>query len=336
MSTRTFSHSELSRLSLCEAQWDFSYGDTLAGSSLTAKVTAPRLREGRAWGRAVAAWHVSGGDASAARDALVLALADDADEQRAEGVYLDDEHAAMSMRMIEMVDHYAATSTPLRLIDPERHYDVSIPSRTGRRASSVYRLSGYLDGVNIDDDGRFWIVEFKLRGRLSSIEDLALDRQGRRYAWAWSRETGYDVAGVIYDERLNEAPRPPKILASGRPSTDKRQLCTAQDYADACATAGVEPDAEMVDHLGSRVWQSRQRIIFRTDELEETGAELVSLAQRVGELESGRMPIRAANPIVCRGCFFRAICPDPTDDYALTASYRRVPAKRNRPMEVAA
>lgn len=332
--TRLISHTETRQLAICEAGWDFRYGGTLAGNALKPLGATPRMREGRAWGRAVAAWHGADGTPSdaglAAVVALERALEEDAAEQKDDGVYDADAHLIMRARLQMILDHYMVTSTPLPITSPEHEIVVPIPSRSGRRASSKYRLQCFFDGIHTDDQGRTWIVEFKLRSTLSSLEQLALDRQGRRYAWAWRQHTGRDVAGVIYDERLNEAPKPPKILASGKVSADKRQITTPYLYRQACANAGTDPDPDTLAAFAQRKWQQRERIIFRSGELDETGQELVALAHRIGDLDRGRLPIRTPHPAHCRGCSFRDICPTPLDRDLVDALFERVPAKRDR------
>ena len=337
--TRTISHTELRALAICEAQWDYRYGGTLAGDALKPRSATPRMREGRAWGRAVAAWPASDSDVdgakTAARHALMDALQDDADEQRAAGVYDIDAHDTMSEHLLSILDHYMYTSTRLPIDRAEHELVAAVPSRGGRRASTRYRYSGFVDGIHTDADGRHWIVEFKLRATLSPLDQLALDRQGRRYAWAWQQTTGTPVAGVIYDERLNDAPKPARVLASGKVSADKSQRTTAQLYTAACATAGHDPDPDTLAALKARVWQQRHRIIFRPGELAETGAELTALARRIGELDAGRMPIRTPHPAHCRGCAYREICPNPSDSSLVDALFERVPAKRDRILEPA-
>jgi hypothetical protein len=323
--TRSLSHTELRALTRCEAEWDFGYGDALAGSSLRPKVTAPHLREGRMWGRAVAAWHQVGEATEealiVARAALQAAFEEDAQEQHEAGTFDPDGAAGMNDRLHSILDHYAATVAPLPLTDPEGEFDVE--------AGTGFRLYGRVDGLHRDGGG-LWIVEFKLRGTLTSFEQLALDRQGRRYSWAWERQTGERVAGVIYDERLNEEPRPPKVLKSGKPSTDKRQFTTPELYRAACEAAEIEADEEVAAAFGARRWQQRERIIFRPDELAEVEREIEALAERVTHLEDGRYPIRAAVRQVCGGCSFREVCPNPQDTELVDALFQRVPAKRNR------
>jgi len=327
---RSLSHSELSKLTDCHAAWDFAYGGHLAGGCLQPRVTLPRLREGRAWGRGVATWHRTG-DIHQAAAAVAASLDGDAVDLRAAGAYDASEHEAMAGRILAMLDHYSRNVQRLPLDAVEHPLDIPIPSRTGVRDSSRYRFTGYLDGVHRDQHGRAWIVEFKLRRTLSTLEALVLDRQGRRYAWGWWRQTGEQVAGVIYDERLNEEPKAPKVLASGRTSHDKRQVTTDALYLESCRATGTTPDTDTAAHLAARRWQQRHVVVFRPGELAEAGAELVSLARIVADLEAGRItPVRAPSPRRCPTCFFRAACPNPSDVELVDAEYARVPAKRDR------
>lgn len=328
--TRTLSHTEMRALVNCEASWDLGYGDTLAGSSLKPKVTAIRLREGRAWGRAAAALHAHALDApETALDHALRALDDsiveDIDEQAKAGVYSRDEHLALEGKLRAILRHYAETTTLYPVTHAEAAFDVDI--RPG------WRFTGFLDGLHRDPDGHLWIVENKLRGSLSSFTALAIEPQGRRYAWAWEQATGERVAGVIYEERLNEEPRAPKILKSGKTSRDKAQIITAKAYLQSCEATGTEPSDEMVEYLLARKWQQRVPVIFRPGELEDVHNELLALTYRVEALEQGRFPIRTAARQVCGGCFFQAICPDPADAEFVEGLYARRPAKRNRKEE---
>ena len=237
---RPLSHTELQTLTDCFARWDLTYSDSLAGSSLQPKTTAPILREGRAWGAAVAAWHATG-SITHATEALIHAMDEDAARLLEHGAFDRDDYQAMRAKLDGILTHYTGSVDRLVVDSPEHEFDVPIPSRTGRRASTRYRLQGRFDGLHTDEDGRVWIVEFKLRGRLSQLEDLVLDRQGRRYAWAWWRATGQMVAGIIYDEALNQAPQPPRVLASGKTSSDKRQHTTADAYLASCQATGSTP-----------------------------------------------------------------------------------------------
>lgn len=328
---RAISYSEGSALLRCQAAWDFQYGDRLAGSALKPKDAPTILREGRAWGRAVAALHETG-DKERAEVALGESLAEDADEQRERGTFDAEQFHEMLVKLLAILDQYATTAPQLPLERPEHEMLVRLPSRSGKGFSNRYRLHSFFDGLHTDYHGRVWIVEFKLRGRLSSLEQIANSRQIRYYAWAWFIETGRRVAGVIVDERLNEVPKPARILKSGKPSHAKDQLCTAEAYEQACLDAGEGPHTDVMEALEARRWQQRVPIFLTDGEIDEAGEELVSLAQQIQQLDSHAIyPVRDVRAQNCSGCRFREICNTPGDVDLVDALFDRVPPKRERP-----
>lgn len=343
---RTLSYSEVSRALRCMAQWDFSYGGHLAGTALKAKRVVPILSEGRAWGAAVAAYHSTlhmGHPACnrAAMTALDDSLNADADRQREFGVHDPPAHDELRARLLRILGHYIDTAEPFEL-DPvlERQLFVPIPSRSGERPSSRYRLQSYLDGTR-DIDGRPWLVEFKLRNTLTSVELIALSRQIRWYAWAYWQESGVKVAGVEVHERWNEVPKPARLVQGKRkgqervPSHAKDQVTTVGKYLDLCGEFGVEPNPDTLAALRRRRWQQRVPIMFRDGELEEAGRELVSAAKLIRDLDSGElMPLRNAIRSNCSGCSFREICPNP-DSELVDDLFERVEPKRLRAREEA-
>lgn len=333
--TRLISHSEASTLLSCEARHDFRYVGQLAGTALRRKASRPILRDGRAWGAGVAAMHSH----ALQTDALVLghqaidaSLEEDADEQRELGLHDPAEFAEQQQTLHGLLDHYAATTDPLPIETPERELQVPIPSRTGRRRSNAYRLQCFMDGVHIDPDGRVWIVEYKLRKRLTDLWLISLSRQIRWEAWAWREHAGVEVAGVIVDERLKQVPKPARMLANGQPSHAKDQLTTPHLYREACARArACEPSPDTIEALAQRRWQQRERVIFRPGELDEAGRQLVSVARQVNDFDSGRLfPVRNPSQPNCAGCDYRDICGNPDDVDLVEMLYERVEAKRDR------
>jgi PD-(D/E)XK nuclease superfamily len=231
-----------------------------------------------------------------------------------------------------MLAHYIETTEPLSLDRLEHEIVVSIPSRTGQRRSNRYRLQAFFDGIHTDDQGRVWIVDFKLRGQLTSYELVVLNRQYRIYAWAAREALDIEPAGFMVDERLNEAPKPVRVLKSGAPSHAKDQLTTPDRYIAACQKAGVDVEPTTLEALRARRWQARHRVIFRPGELDETADQLVSAAKLVhqldtGELAAARNPSRAR----CPGCPYREICADPVGLADLIdMTFERKPPKRLR------
>lgn len=341
---RLLSFTEVSTAMTCFASWDFAYGGRLAGSTLKAKGIAPILSDGKAWGAAVAAWHANSGTLLAkwaAHAELRRSLDTDEAFMREQGWPVSPEDRLQTeANLIEILDHYMASSEPLpNLVKLEGEIVVPVPSRSGVRSSTRYRFQCFLDGATDDAAGQ-WIVEFKLRGGLTPVPLLMKQRQPRWYAWAYQKAYGHAPAGVWVDERLKEAPKPPRTLKErkkgdgidGRiPSHAKDQLTTPEAYVDLCHEHGVEPEWSTVEHLRSRLWQQRVPILLRKDELTDAGNELRDAAKLIRDLDSGDlMPIRNASRAHCGGCKYRDICAEPTDELFIDTLFERTIPKRLR------
>ena len=161
-------------------------------------------------------------------------------------------------------------------------------------------------------------------------------RQVRFYAWARQQETGRPIAGVIVDERLNESARPVQIVGGNRrrPSENVSQRTTVRLYREACIALGTEPSDKMLTVLSERKWHQRISVPFRPSQLEEAGLELVSAAQKIRELDSGRRyPLRNAQKRLCSWCDFDQICDEPTDDLFAKTQFEFAVPKRDRKEE---
>lgn len=347
---RTLSHTEASAALDCQARHAFAYTGALTGGDILRKRdTAMVLRRGRAWGIAVAEFHASRvqapwglqmdrlADTTAERlerahAALDEALDADTCEQIDAGAYDGAGDWEMRSLLRGALDHYAHTTDVLNTEGAEREVVVPLPSRTGG-TSNAYRLRAFFDGVVPALDG-VWLVEYKFRGALSSFEQIELDRQVRWYAWAYERETGTPVLGVLVDERKAEAPKPARMLKPGKDGLPKVSHATAQVttvalYLDACRAAQDEPHAEVIEALRQRRWQVRHRIVFRPDEIAEVGRQLVSVGRLVHDLDTGLLyPVRNPSPFRCPGCPFRRVCADPSDVHTIDAYYERHAPKR--------
>lgn len=322
---RLLSVSEASTLLDCPWRWDLAYGGHLAGAALTPRVTPVLLREGRAWGRAMAELHSNWDrtDRRARAEAAVIeSLAEDASHQSEAGVYDPHEHEQVSDLVLGVLAHYDHLDEPLPLYGPETYLLQPLPAR--ERHSNRYRLECYLDGLHDDPHGT-WLVEFKWRrSRLKDFELAARDRQLRWYAWAWREHLGREPVGVILDERLGVLPAAVRLNANGQVS--KVQSCTPEDYEAAGGS-----DVDVLAQLKGKVWQARRRITFRPGELDQAGQELRTLARLVQQYDSGQLaPIRNANERNCGGCRYRPICDDPWDADLVNALYELQPAKRDR------
>lgn len=334
MSLRPISHSEASTALDCQSKHAYAYtGQLTGGDALKPKATAPVLREGRAWGAAVAAWHSTSGDIERARAALEIQLSLDAADQEKAGVYDADEHAALSKHIHDLLNDYVTEADLIQLDRLERELLVPIPSRTGRSDSNRYRLLAYVDGVHTDPDDRDWVVEYKLRKKLTAFELIAKARQIRWYAWAWRKETGREIAGIIVEERLNAVPSPVKLNQNGTPS--KVQSCRPDAYIAAFGDRDDEPDAEVVAKLQAKDWMKRHPLVLTPAELDEAGKQLASVGSLIHQLDTGALfPVRNPSPLRCPGCAFRDICGDDGDTELVDALFERRPPKHERKEEL--
>jgi hypothetical protein len=341
---RTLSYTEISTAMTCQARWDFKYGGRLAGSTLKRKELATGLSEGRAWGAGVAALHQasSRGELTAlweAHEAIRASLRQDSNAMAASGFAPGNEQLLESEnRLSAMLDHYAETTEPFQnLTQLEAEIVVPVPARSGRRASTMYRFQCFLDGFT-DEGGQPWLVEFKLRNRLMDPALLERQRQYRWYAFAWSKKHGRVPAGIYVDERLNEVPKPARILASGKVSHAKDQMTTPELYAAACHECGELPKLEVSESLRARQWQQRFPLQLRPSELDTAGGELTSAAKLIRDLDRGEvLPIRNASRANCSMCDFRDVCSEPGDQIYVDQLFDRTEPKRLRtPKEEAA
>lgn len=222
--SRSLSFSEITTALTCFAQWDFKYGGRLAGSTLSRKAIAPQLSGGRAWGAAIAAYHEGAGTllgSWSAIDAMRASLDDDERKMAEAGVLIPGllgVRADMEAHLGAVFADYASrTPNPTPVSRLEQEIIVPLPSRSGGRASNLYRFLCFLDAMEGEGEDE-WLWEFKLRGRLSKRWLVELGRQYRWYSWARQRQTGKRVVGIKIVERLNDFPHPPKIVQAGKES----------------------------------------------------------------------------------------------------------------------
>jgi hypothetical protein len=340
---RLLSVSEIETALTCWARHDFAYGGRLAGSTLKPKAVTPILTDGKAWGAGVAAWYANSGQLlaaweaySALRQAYYQSFREQADAGFPVPFAVQQDHIE---RLSEVLSHHMQTTEPFpNLHRLEGELLVPIPSRRGG-TSNRYAFLGYLDGSTITDDGPV-AVEFKLRSSLTDPDLIRRMWQPRAYCWALGKLQGNYPAGIVVDERLNEAPKPPRIVKAKRKgegidgmtvSHATNQVTTPELYAETCRVYGDEPRPETLEVLRQRRWHQQVEIIFRPGELEEAGRDLVSAARLIGELDRGeKVPVRNAKRANCSGCRFNAICANPTDEFYVDTLFTRDIPKRDK------
>lgn len=86
-----------------------------------------------------------------------------------------------------------------------------------------------IDRIIIDEHGDLWVVEYKSAKKIQEYH-LDVDDQITSYAWAAWRLYGRKVAGIVYQQHRKCVPQLPKVLATGKVSTDTRQSTSAAMY----------------------------------------------------------------------------------------------------------
>lgn len=293
---RSITRSEIRALLDCEAKWDFSYGDRLAGSSLQAIEPPEVLRLGSSWDAIVKAYN--------RREAVGPVL-------RA-GLYMGEDN-----RLPKLAHRYAGMYAPMgtKEVAPFRvelypHLDVTIQP----------------DDL-LEKDGYLWYIEYKLRKSLTGLEYLQRDLQGMLYVYG-ARKSGINIKGVLFDEMLNESPTDMRYKKDGGPS--RVQSCSAAEYIRGCEAINFDPDPEVLARLEERRVHQRIPIDYYDYDLEEMDVMLKSVLSHVTLLETGFMfPKRVRNPMVCRFCEYNQICEHPEPDL-VDFHFTRRKARRNR------
>lgn len=83
---------------------------------------------------------------------------------------------------------------------------------------------GTLDKVVEDEDGNWWIVDYKFVKAIETSK-LSMDEQISTYLWGAEQFLDHEIAGMLYIQIAKKAPKHVKMTQKGL-STDKRQATT--------------------------------------------------------------------------------------------------------------
>lgn len=216
----------------------------------------------------------------------------------------------------------------------ERHF-IDILSPDGL---PVGLLSGRIDLVVRRKDG-IWIVDHKNYASAPSWRALEVDDQLTGYCFIWWRMTGKLPRGALYNVLLKDPPKPPRILVSGKLSTDKAQRTTYDLFLDSVLELGLEKSeyAEFLDYLKEDRWK---RFFPRSENVGRNEAQVRNfgehLAQEYLDMEAAlhdpakRYP--NATQATCRMCSMVPLCnamEDGSDADAIKASMYYVKEPRH-------
>jgi hypothetical protein len=207
--------------------------------------------------------------------------------------------SAAGGRLLSAYYGWAAGIDDWSTVQVETLFDVTVPEpggpETGLLAADgrgvLYRLR--IDLVVVDDDGKYWVVEHRLRrDGFAPLDDLLLDDVALSRSWGWELGFLATVAGTIHNElRL---PRPD------------------EPGPDDVAPSGGPDDVEVID-LGSRLVQRETGLWFRRTRIPRARAEIEGAGEWVAE--ESRAMTRAdlecyPTPAIstCTPCEFRSPC----------------------------
>jgi hypothetical protein len=115
------------------------------------------------------------------------------------------------------------------LIPLDEHLDRrGVPFRAWGWEHVYYQFT--FDRMVLDSDDRLWILDYKFYARFAEVGALDIDQQISAYCWAAQTLFGRPVDGMIYQQHLKAEPSGPKLLQSGKYSTNKQQRTSHRMY----------------------------------------------------------------------------------------------------------
>lgn len=200
-------------------------------------------------------------------------------------------------------EKYRAEDSLKRVIATELEFIVKLDE-------GVY-MTGTIDLVYEDEDGKIRFSDHKTVSSISMYEEKAkMDRQISRYWWALkmiaagvaqvkSKESGRwetsnallgrEISGFDYNIIAKDFPKEPKVLKSGKLSTDKAQKTTYKKYREKITELGLDVSdyTEMLDMLLAKQDPFSRRInVLRTDsELESAAWEFMYTAGDIHDVK---------------------------------------------------
>lgn len=101
------------------------------------------------------------------------------------------------------------------VLEPKKVYVSEVP---------IY-YHGTMDRIVKDKKGRWWIMDWKT-AKSADTNKLETDDQISAYMWAGEQWLGHPIHGFVYVQLTKDLPKPPRRLANGNISVDKKQKTT--------------------------------------------------------------------------------------------------------------
>lgn len=144
--------------------------------------------------------------------------------------------------VIDIVTHYYTYwgwSNPLEK-NGLRYIAVEIPVRAPVPGMPDCYLVGTIDGIAVDEEDNFWLVDHKTYSHKPQSEFMDVNDQFTGYTWLFRELFGYMPMGIIYDGIAKKLPSIPKLLKN-RTMSQQWIDTTAAVYLEALLEAGLNP-----------------------------------------------------------------------------------------------
>jgi len=214
---------------------------------------------------------------------------------------------------IGMLKHYASVypleKEVFELVLAESFFSVPIRSLGGRRSAHYY-AAGTFDGVVVDRNGHYWLLEHKTYKQVRGEGQFDLSDQAKMYIYAAQEQFGLPVQGVVYNILRKKIPSRPMELQRGGLSRSKGIDTTYEVYLDEVKRLGYAP-SDYADILGRL--QERGNTFFYRFQIRKSPKEM-KLFQKLLYITAREMcrPNLILYPCnddwQCRNCWFSEPC----------------------------
>ena len=212
----------------------------------------------------------------------------------------------------------------------ELNIEIPLPFTAGQLEYFGYTQVVYgmkLDRLCLDLDNTLWVQDYKFFKNLN-IDPLDWDEQMSAYVWGASCIYEQLVEGAIHLQFKKQIAQPPKILTTGRISTDKHQGTTHRLYEQALRqlygdlSKAPMTNIECLGHFAEIESEDRDAFILRERtrrNLAEQQATGTQIMMEVAEMLDPHLPIYPNHTKDCSwDCQFSSVCQavDRDDDWA--------------------
>lgn len=173
---------------------------------------------------------------------------------------------------------------------------------------------GTFDAIatDIETESKFFLVENKTAGRKPNIDVVQGGNQFVGYNWAFRELTGIPAAGTLYNCIMKNEIKSPRVLQSGKLSTDKSARVTLKTFVEAMNYGNHEPTQylDYLEFLEGRERSGDDRFFLR-NKFHYTHYQLDEWYNEVLRIVSQEMiaePYPSPSYSMCDGCLVKDIC----------------------------